>query len=136
MGIKPKGYVYLSRKLTFSAAHRLHHPDQDDSLYGKCANLHGHNYVVEVMVQGKVDPETGFVVDLKDLRDLMRDKIERILDHKNLDSDVAYFNKRVQSAENICIFIWHSLENEIPSGARLYRVRLYETEKNMVDFYG
>lgn len=133
-----KGYVYLRRRMAFAAAHRMYHPDVEESVFGKCANLHGHNYVVEIIVRGKVNPKTGFVVDLKKLKELMEEKIMKVFDHKNIDTDIPYFREKniVQSAENICIFIWNSLKNEIPDGAELYCVRLHETENNMVEYYG
>ncbi|MCS6985248.1 MAG: 6-carboxytetrahydropterin synthase [Leptospiraceae bacterium] len=139
MGIEAKkGYVYLRRRMQFCAAHRMHHPDVEDSVFGACANLHGHNYVVEVIVRGRVDPKTGFVLDLKKLKELMEKKIAKTLDHRNLDNDIPYFREKnlVQSAENICIFIWEQLVHEIPDGAELYCVRLHETENNMVEYYG
>ncbi len=131
-----KGFVYLRRRMVFSAAHRMFHPEVDDAVFGKCANLHGHNYVVEVVVRGRVHPQTGFVVDLKKLKDIMEEKIMSQLDHKNIDTDVPYFKNIVQSAENICIFIWQQLEGHIPDGAELFCVRLHETENNLVEYYG
>ncbi len=137
--IKPnnKGSVYISRRLSFSSAHRLHHDDLDnEAIYGQCANLHGHNYILEVTVKGKVDPKTGFVVDLKKLKDIMEEKIKLVLDHKNLDCDIEYFKGKVQSAENIAIFIWESIVDMIPKNSTLYRVRLRETENNVVEYFG
>lgn len=131
-----KGFVYLRRRMVFCAAHRMVHPELDDSVFGKCANLHGHNYVVEVVVRGKVHPQTGFVTDIKKLKELMEEKIMAVLDHKNIDADVPHFRNLVQSAENICIFIWQQLEGKIPDGAELYCVRLHETENNLVEYYG
>ena len=134
---KKKGFVYVTRRLVFSSAHRLHHPDlENDLVYGSCANLHGHNYTLEVTVKGKVDPLTGFVVDLKGLKRVMEEKVKAILDHKNLDTDVSYFKNVVQSAENIAIFIWKQLEPEIPENAELESVRLHETENNVVEYFG
>ena len=134
---KKKGFVYVTRRLVFSSAHRLHHPDLDnESVYGQCANLHGHNYVLEVTVRGSVDPLTGFVVDLKGLKNVMEEKVKAVLDHKNLDHDVDYFKGEVQSAENIAIFIWKQLESEIPENAELESVRLHETENNTVEYFG
>ena len=134
---KEKGFAYITRRLVFSSAHRLHHPELDDeATYGQCANLHGHNYTLEVTVKGKVDERTGFVVDLKELKQIMEEKVKTVLDHKKLDEDVSYFNNVVQSAENIAIFIWKQLERELPSSAQLASIRLHETENNIVEYFG
>ena len=132
-----QGFVYLTRKLIFSSAHRLHHTDLDnETVYGQCANLHGHNYTLEVTVKGAVDPINGYVMDLKQMKNILEDKIKGTLDHKNLDADVLYFEKIVQSAENIAIYIWKQLVNEFPPNIQLYRVRLAETENNIVEYFG
>ncbi len=132
-----KGFVYLTRRLVFSSAHRLHHPDLDsDAIYGQCANLHGHNYTLEVTVKGQVDPIKGFVIDLKELKEILEEKVKKVLDHKNLDEDIAYFQNIVQSAENIAIFIWKQIEKELPENACLASIRLHETENNIVEYFG
>lgn len=132
-----KGFVYVTRRIVFASAHRLHHPELDnDAVYKSCANLHGHNYVLEVTVKGKVRKKIGFVTDLKELKRIMEEKVKVILDHKNIDCDVEYFKHIVQSAENIAIFIWNQLVEDIPEGAELYRIRLHETENNMVEYFG
>lgn len=131
-----KGLIYLRRRMVFAAAHRMHHPDVDDAVFGKCARTHGHNYTVEVFVKGVPDPKTGFVVDLKQLKDVMKERIHDILDHRNLDTDIPWFRNKVQSAENLAVFIWQQLEDHIPQGGTLHLVRLHETENNMVEYYG
>ena len=132
-----KGFVYVTRKITFSSAHRLHHPELDnEDIFGACSNLHGHNYTAEVTVRGRVGDKTGFVIDLKHLKYLLEEKIKKVLDHKNLDCDVEYFKNTVQSAENIAIFIWEQLEKNLPQDASLYRIRLHETNNNMVEYFG
>ena len=132
-----RGFIYVSRRLVFSSAHRLHHPELDnEAIYGNCANLHGHNYTLEVMVKGKIDEKTGFVVDLKKLKQIMEEKVKIVLDHKNIDCDVEYFKDITQSAENITVFIWNQLVDHIPTGAELYRIRLHETENNMIEYFG
>ncbi len=134
---KEKGFVYITRRLVFSSAHRLHHPDLDNkTFYGQCANLHGHNYILEVTVKGKVTEQTGFVVDLKELKEVLEKEVKVILDHKNLDKDINYFENVVQSAENIAIFIWKRLENKLPKNAILVSIRLHETENNIVEYFG
>ena len=138
-----KGDVYVTRRMVFSAAHRLHHPQQEAEVYGKCSLLHGHNYTIEITVKGQVNPQTGFVIDLKELKELMNERIINVLDHKNIDGDVSYFADRnvVQSSENIAIFIWNQLaeaftERQGDPAVSLYRVRLYETENNIVEYFG
>lgn len=123
--------------MTFASAHRLYHPEiENEDVFGKCANLHGHNYTVEVTLKGPIDPKTGYVVDLKILKEIMNRRVKNILDHKNLDTDVDFFKDQVQSAENITVFIWQQLQGEIPGTASLYRVKLHETENNSVEYYG
>ena len=132
-----KGFVYITRRMTFSSAHRLYHPDLDnEEVFGPCNNLHGHNYTVEVTVKGHVGTKTGFVIDLKQLKRIMEEKIKKVMDHKNLDCDIERFKDTVQSAENITIFIWEQLEKGLPKGSVLYRIRLHETENNMVEYFG
>ena len=132
-----KGFTYITRRMVFSSAHRLHHPDLDnEDVFGPCADLHGHNYTAEVTIKGRVGAKTGFVIDLKQLKEIMEEKIKKVLDHKNLDSDVDYFRDTVQSAENIAVFIWEQLEKSLPKGSVLYRIRLHETENNTVEYFG
>ncbi|MCZ7556322.1 MAG: 6-carboxytetrahydropterin synthase [Bacteroidia bacterium] len=133
--------TYVTRREHFSASHRLYNPawsdEQNDRVFGKCNNPagHGHNYYVEVTVAGPVDPETGYVVDLKALKTVIHDRILSKVDHKNLNVDVDFLRHVIPTAENIAIGIWKELEAHIPQG-RLYQVRLYETEKNIVDYRG
>ena len=111
--------VTVSRKAHFNAAHRLFNKnwsdEKNESVFGKCnnSNYHGHNYEIIVDVTGKVDPVTGMVIDLKTLKDIIKNEIEDLLDHKNLNLDIDYFKKVVPTAENICIFIWNKLRNKI-----------------------
>lgn len=133
--------VYLTRRAQFVAAHRLHRPDLSDAenleLFGKCATPggHGHNYVVEVTVVGEVDPRTGMVVDLKKIKEVLHRKVINRWDHRDLNSDVPELQGVLPTAENLAIAIWAALESRIPT-ARLYRVRLRETDNNVVDFFG
>ena len=134
--------IEITRREEFSAAHRLFNADWSDekneAVYGKCANphYHGHNYVVEVTLRGSVNPETGMVYDLADLKTKMRDEVVDALDHKNLNEDAAGFMKnRIPTAENIAVSIWERLEEHFESGI-LFRVRLYENERNFVDYFG
>ena len=134
--------IEITRREEFCAAHRLHNPElsgeQNESLYGKCANphYHGHNYVVEVSLRGPVNPETGMAYNLADLKNTMRREVIEELDHKNMNEDAADFLKdRIPTAENIAISIWERLEEHFEAGL-LYRVRLFENERNFVDYYG
>lgn len=133
--------VYLTRRALFVAAHRLYRPDLSDAenleLFGKCATPggHGHNYEVLVTVVGEVDPATGMVVDLKKVKDVLRREVIDRWDHRDLNSDVPELAGILPTAENLAITIWRAIDGKIP-GARLHRVRLRETENNVVDFYG
>tara|TARA_B100000767_G_scaffold14846_1_gene14161 strand:- start:8849 stop:9259 length:411 start_codon:yes stop_codon:yes gene_type:complete len=133
--------VTVSRRAHFNAAHRLFVKDWSDEknmeVFGVCSNsnYHGHNYELIVDVTGDVDPITGMVIDLKDLKDIIKGEIEDILDHKNLNLDVDYFNKVVPTAENICIFIWEILRSKIEINKDL-EITLYETPRNFVKYNG
>ncbi len=131
----------VSRKAHFNAAHRLHRPDWSDeknqAVFGKCnnPNFHGHNYELIVHVTGEVDPETGFVMDLKILSDLIKSEIEEAFDHKNLNLDVIEFKNLIPTAEHIAVVIWQKLRPFIAKDNDL-EVVLYETTRNFVTFKG
>ena len=133
--------VTVSRKAHFNAAHRLFVKEWSDKknmdVFGVCSNtnFHGHNYELIVDITGDVDPMTGMVIDLKDLKDIIKSEIENILDHKNLNLDIDYFKKVVPTAENICIFIWDILRRKIEPKKDL-EVTLYETPRNFVKYNG
>ena len=133
--------VTVSRKAHFNAAHRLHvedwSEDKNNEVFGKCCNpnYHGHNYELIVDVTGDVDETTGIVIDLKVLKDIIRDEIEEVLDHKNLNLDIPYFKKVIPTAENICIFIWDIIREKI-SNDKDISVTLYETPRNFVKYSG
>lgn len=133
--------VTVSRKAHFNAAHRLHvedwSEDKNNEVFGKCCNpnYHGHNYELIVDVTGNVDQTTGIVIDLKVLKDIIRDEIEEVLDHKNLNLDIPYFKKVIPTAENICIFIWDIMREKI-SNDKDISVTLYETPRNFVKYSG
>lgn len=138
---KPPEIVTACRKAHFNATHRLHNPnwdnDKNEKVFGKCnnENYHGHNYNLVVRVTGPVDPETGYVIDLKDLNDIIRDHIIERYDHKNLYLDVADFKDLNPSAENIAIRIWHILRELLDPRFDL-KIELYETERNFVEYGG
>ncbi|NXP49354.1 PTPS synthase, partial [Heliornis fulica] len=131
----------LSRSVTFSASHRLHSKALSDEenlkLFGKCNNPngHGHNYKVIVTVRGEIDPVSGMVMNLTDLKEYMQEAIMEPLDHKNLDKDVPYFADVVSTTENVAVFIWENLKKLLPTGT-LYKVKVYETDQNIVIYKG
>ncbi|OGU52118.1 MAG: 6-pyruvoyl tetrahydrobiopterin synthase [Ignavibacteria bacterium GWC2_36_12] len=133
--------VYITRRERFSAAHRLYKTGLSDEenfkLYGLCSNpnWHGHNYVLEVVVKGEVDPETGYLLDLKDLKEIIRKRVIEKVDHKNLNLDTDFMKGIIPSAENITIAIWNQLVDKIPKGA-LHSVKLFETENNYFEYKG
>jgi 6-pyruvoyltetrahydropterin/6-carboxytetrahydropterin synthase len=133
--------VTACRKVHFNATHRLHNPnwsdEKNEKVFGKCnnENYHGHNYDLIVNVTGRVDPDTGYVIDLKILNDTIRQHIIERYDHKNLYLDIPDFKDLNPSAENIAIKIWHILRNLLDPGLEL-KVILYETERNFVEYCG
>ena len=133
--------VKVSRRAHFNAAHRLFRPDWDEQrnneVFGKCnnPNFHGHNYELIVSVTGEIDKETGFVMDLKILKDLIRREVEDALDHKNLNLEVAEFKNLNPTAENIAVVIWKKLRPHIGKSKDL-EVVLYETPRNFVTYSG
>jgi len=141
-GEQQQPLVYLTRRETFSACHRLHSKALSDEanleVFGKCNNPngHGHNYSVEVTVKGQTNPHTGMVINITDLKKLIESEVMQNLDHKNIDLDVPWFANRVSTAENIAVFIWQRLASGLPNSARLHQVKLWETEKNIVVYKG
>lgn len=133
--------VYVTRKVRFNAAHRLHNPNKSDEwnreMYGVCnnPNWHGHNYVLEVTVAGEPDPETGFIVDLAELKRIITERVVSRCDHRNLNLDVDFMQGIMPSTENFAIAIWDELKDAMPNG-RLHRVRLEETDNNSAEYYG
>ena len=133
--------ITVSRKAHFNAAHRLHNKNWSDEknqkIFGKCnyQNYHGHNYELIVSVTGEINPETGYVIDMGELKKIIKNEIEERLDHKNLNLDVPHFSYTIPSAENICIYIYDILRDNIDSQFKL-SVRLYETPRNFVEYSG
>ena len=135
--------VYITRREHFNAAHKLWRADWSDEknleVFGKCSNKnwHGHNYTIFVTVKGIPSTETGFVIDLKDLSTIIKEKVIEPLDHKNLNLDVPFLSDLLASTENIVIKIWEQIEEPIQlAGGTLTHIRLEETENNFVDYYG
>ena len=133
--------IFLTRKAEFSSAHfywvDAWTEEENLRVFGKCANRkgHGHNYTIEVTVAGEVDPVSGFVVDLKQLKDILEHEVIRVYDHRHLNLEVPEFQSSVPTTENIAIAIWKRLADKIPN-ARLHRVRVYEMPDLFADFYG
>jgi 6-pyruvoyltetrahydropterin/6-carboxytetrahydropterin synthase len=133
--------VTVHRKAHFNAAHRLYRKDWDDqknqNIFGKCnnPNFHGHNYDLTVSVKGDIDPETGFVIDMKLLKDIIASEIEEYLDHKNLNIEVEEFKNLNPTAENIAVVIWDKLRPKLKETLEL-SITLYETPRNFVTYNG
>ncbi len=135
--------IYITRKESFSAAHKLSRPDWTDAknneVFGKCSNpnWHGHNYILWVTVKGEINPETGFVVNLSDVSEIIKSHILEKVDHKNLNSDVDFMMGKLSSTENLAIQFWNEIEQPINKlGCFLHCVKIQETEKNFVEYFG
>ncbi len=133
--------ILLTRKAEFSSAHFYWNdtisPEENYRIFGKCANRngHGHNYTLEVTVAGEIDPVTGFVVDLKQLKDILEREVVSVYDHRHLNFEIPEFRTAIPTTENIAIAIWRRLAGKIPS-AQLHRVRVFESPDLFADFYG
>lgn len=134
--------VYLTRSEHFNAAHKLYNPnwslEQNEAVFGKCANenWHGHNYELLVTIKGKPDPNTGFVFDVKRLSLIIRDHIIEKLDHRNLNLDVDFMQGKMCSTENLAIAIWQQLQPHLPQDVQLHCIKLYETPRIYVEYFG
>lgn len=134
--------VYLTRSEHFNAAHKLYNPnwssEQNEAVFGKCANenWHGHNYELLVTIKGKPDPDTGFVFDVKRLSLIIRDHIIEKLDHRNLNLDVDFMQGKMCSTENLAIAIWQQLQPHLPQDVQLHCIKLYETPRIYVEYFG
>ena len=131
----------VTRRVHFNAAHRLYNPrfseEWNRGTFGECSNpnFHGHNYELELTVEGEIDPDTGYVMDLNKLRDLAQERLLRHLDHKNLNLDVPWFHTLSPTSENIALVCWRELRAGLPTQLAL-RLRLWETPRNYVDYEG
>lgn len=135
--------LLLTRRERFNAAHKLYREDwseeKNNEVFGKCANKnwHGHNYELFVTVKGEINQDTGFIIDLKDLSDLLQEKIVDKLDHRNLNLDVTFLKGKMASTEILTIAIWNEIEEDIKKlGAELHCIKLTETENNYVEYFG
>jgi len=134
--------VRATRRVHFSAAHRLYRPDWSDErnveVFGDCSNpnWHGHNYELDVTVEGSVDPETGFVMDLKELKAALESRVVGDLDHRNLNVEVSWLEGINPTTENLVVAVWGRLVDAMPEGVRLARIVLHETPRNSVEYTG
>jgi 6-pyruvoyltetrahydropterin/6-carboxytetrahydropterin synthase len=133
--------IYLTRRAEFSAAHYYHKPEwtpeENQRVFGKCANLngHGHNYTLEVTVAGEIDAVTGFVIDLKLLKDILTREVLDDFDHRHLNKEVPEFSTQQPTTENLAVAIWKRLDSKLLP-VKLHRVRLFELPDLFVDYYG
>lgn len=134
--------VYLTRIEHFNAAHKLSNPnwskEKNEAVFGKCANenWHGHNYELYVTIKGEPDPDTGFLYDVKKLSELIRDYVIELVDHKNLNTDVEFLRGKMCSTENLAVGIWQQLAPHLPAGVSLHCIKLYETPRIYVEYFG
>lgn len=134
--------VRATRRFHFAAAHRLHRPDWPEArnreVFGACSNpnWHGHNYEVDVTVEGPVDPETGYLMDLKRLRELLDEQVVRDVDHRNLNVEVPWMEGMNPTTENLVVAMWGRIADALPPGVRLAKVVVHETPRNSVEYTG
>jgi 6-pyruvoyltetrahydropterin/6-carboxytetrahydropterin synthase len=134
--------VYLTRHEHFNAAHKLANPawsdEKNHEVFGKCANAnwHGHNYELIITVKGEVNPDTGFLMDVRDLSTIVQDHVCEKLDHRNLNMDVDFMKDKLPSTENLAIAIWQQLVPQLPAGVQLHCVKIYETPRICVEYFG
>lgn len=134
--------VYLTRVEHFNAAHKLFNPqwsrEKNEAVFGACANenWHGHNYELFVTVKGEADADTGFLIDVKLLKQLIIEHVTEKLDHKNLNLDVDFMEGQMCSTENLAVAIWSQLESHLPAAVKLHCIKLYETPRIYVEYFG
>ncbi len=137
-----RGTVFITRQVHFNSAHRLHNPAKSQrwnvAQYGLCTNphWHGHNYVLEVTVRGEPDADTGYILDLGELKKILNRAVVDPCDHKNLNTEVPFLRGVIPSTENLVIAFWHRIAPLLPPQAALHRVRLFETPRNFAEFFG
>lgn len=134
--------VYLTRQEHFNAAHKLYNPgwskEKNDQVFGACANenWHGHNYDLYVTIKGEADGETGFLMDVKKLKAIIKEQVIIKVDHKNLNLDVDFLQNKMCSTENLAIGIWNQLAPHLPKNVTLHCIKLYETPRIYVEYFG
>ncbi|MGQ9864162.1 MAG: 6-pyruvoyl trahydropterin synthase family protein [Bacteroidia bacterium] len=131
--------VYITRKLHISAAHYMQNPmwqkEENEAFYGPCHHLHGHNYHIEVTVAGEVNPQTGYVTDLRMLKQILKETVEVPLDHQVLNH-TPLMADQIPSTENLIVTLWEAIEKRLPRGTHLHKIRIWETENNSFEYYG
>ena len=133
--------IYVTKKMMFSASHRLFNPEfsdeENEKTFDKCNNYygHGHNYIIEVTVAGNINSETGYLVDLKKLKEIINFEIISKVDHKHLNFDVDFLNGIIPTVENLAVVFWNILENKI-NGGKLHSIRLFESEGSFAEYCG
>ena len=134
--------VYLTRLEHFNAAHKLYNPvwsrEKNDEVFGQCANenWHGHNYDLFVTIKGEPDSDTGFLIDVKKLSVIIKREVIEKVDHKNLNVDVDFMKGKMCSSENLAVAIWEQLESHLPANVQLHSIKLYETPRIYVEYFG
>lgn len=134
--------VYLTRQEHFNAAHKLYNPgwskEKNEEIFGMCANenWHGHNYDLYVTIKGEPDADTGFLMDVKKLKDIIKEQVIVKVDHKNLNLDVDFMQGKMCSTENLSIGIWQQIEPHLPANVMLHCIKLYETPRIYVEYFG
>ena len=134
--------VYLTRIEHFNAAHKLYNPgwsrEKNDAVFGKCANdnWHGHNYELYVTVKGEPDESTGFLFDVKKLSGIIKEHVTEKIDHKNLNLDVDFMKGKMCSTENLAVGIWEQLQPQLPAAVLLHSIKLFETPRIYVEYFG
>ncbi|MCX8080990.1 MAG: 6-carboxytetrahydropterin synthase [Bacteroidia bacterium] len=134
--------IYLTRHEHFNAAHKLYNPawtkEKNEEMFGKCANenWHGHNFELIVTVKGEINPDTGYFINVKDLSKIIQEHIIEKLDHKNLNLDVPFLKGVMPTTENLAIAIWNELSKHLPKEAQLHSVKIYETPRICVEYFG
>jgi 6-pyruvoyltetrahydropterin/6-carboxytetrahydropterin synthase len=136
------GMVFLTRIEHFNAAHKLYNPswtrEKNEDVFGACANenWHGHNYELYVTIKGEVDSDTGFLMDVKKLSNIIKERVTEKLDHKNLNIEVDFLKDKMCSTENLVIGIWNQLTGYLPATVQLHSIKLYETARIFVEYFG
>jgi len=134
--------IFLTRHEHFNAAHKLYNPawseEKNSQIFGKCANSnwHGHNYELIVTIKGEVDADTGFLMDAKKLSQILNDYVCEKIDHRNLNMDVDFMKGKLASTENLAIAIWEQITPHLPTNVKLHCVKLYETPRICVEYFG
>jgi 6-pyruvoyltetrahydropterin/6-carboxytetrahydropterin synthase len=137
-----QGMVFLTRIEHFNAAHKLYNPswtrEKNEEVFGACANenWHGHNYELFVTIKGEPEAETGFLMDVKKLSSIIKDQVSEKLDHKNLNVEVDFLKDKMCTTENLVIGIWNQLTGHLPTSVKLHSIKLYETPRIFVEYFG